>query len=285
MLGAGAAVIAAGAASGAGPDDTEAPLVIAVPGDVLEDYQRFLNGRDPSGLTDFGGPFTRRDVVEVVLLQLALKRGGMHRRLELQGLPTAARIHKEIAMGNALCSATSFWSEDVQTNAESIQLSKPLLVAGQFEAGLYALASNAHAMRATSLKDVQQLSALSNRDWVVDWRTLERLGITNLQHVSQWAAMPRMVARGRADFLLAPFQANAGMVLNVESVQLVPIPRLKVGLQGTRHFLVSKSHPQGASTLERLNKGLAQLHSAGLIHKAYVQSGFFNPLVAQWTPL
>ena len=49
---------------------------VLVPNDVAADYEAFLDGRDPQTITDFSGPFARRDVVEVVVTQQALARGG-----------------------------------------------------------------------------------------------------------------------------------------------------------------------------------------------------------------
>ncbi|MFX6036180.1 hypothetical protein ABTE74_22595, partial [Acinetobacter baumannii] len=50
----------------------EPALPALIPDDVLLDYRRFLAGRDPASVTDYGGPLSRRDVVEVVLIHQAL---------------------------------------------------------------------------------------------------------------------------------------------------------------------------------------------------------------------
>lgn len=260
-------------------------LVVTVPSDVLEDYHAFLKGRNPLELGHYGGPHTRRDVVEVILLQQALQRGGLNQRVVLEALPNAARILREIESGHAICSGTSYWREDVPADSAHFLFSDALVEAGQFEAGLYTVPGNRQAMAARTLADVRQLRALSNRSWTVDWRTLEQLGVRQLQHVAQWPGMSKMVEADRADFLLAPFQASADLSLVVGTVRLVPIPGIKVGLDGTRHFLVSRQHPRAAALLQHLNAGLASLRNKGVIRQAYVQSGFFNPRVAQWTVL
>ena len=59
------------------------PLPALIPDDVLLDYQRFLAGRDPLAIVDFGGLHARRDVIEVLLLQQALARQEGGRRLHL----------------------------------------------------------------------------------------------------------------------------------------------------------------------------------------------------------
>ena len=45
---------------------------IIVPGDVLQDYREFVAGNDVHTITQFTGKKTRRDVVELVLIQQAL---------------------------------------------------------------------------------------------------------------------------------------------------------------------------------------------------------------------
>lgn len=267
------------------PAQGGAQLGVAVPGDVLEDYRAFLNGRDPQGLDHYGGPHTRRDVVEMVLLLQALHRGGLSQPVVLEAFPTGARILREVELGRAVCSGNSYWREDVAPNSAHFFFSDALVQAGQFEAGLYTVPGNHQAMAARTLGDVRQLRALSNRSWSVDWHTLEQLGVQQLQHVAQWSGMPKMVEANRADFLLAPFQASEDLSLVVDGVRLVPIPGIKVGLNGTRHFLVSRQHPSGRALLQHLNLGLASLRQHGLIRQAYVQSGFFNPQVARWTTL
>lgn len=285
LLHAGVGAVAAIAALVALSAQGGVQLVVAVPTDVLEDYHAFLKGRNPLELDHYGGPHTRRDVVEVVLLQQALQRGGLSQPVLLEALPNVARILREIESGHAVCSSTSYWREDVAPNSAHFLFSDALVEAGQFEAGLYTVPGNRQALAARTLADVRQLRALSNRSWTVDWRTLEQLGVQQLQHVAQWPSMSKMVEADRADFLLAPFQASADLSLVVGGVRLVPIPGIKVGLNGTRHFLVSRQHPAGRVLLQHLNAGLARLRQQGLIRQAYVQSGFFNPQVAQWTAL
>jgi hypothetical protein len=125
---------------------------------------------------------------------------------------------------------------------------------------------------------------LSNKTWLVDWRNLDRLGL-RAQHVTNWELMPKMVAAGRADFLLAPFQATPDLGLQVGQVRLLPIPGIKIGMQGTRHYLISKAHPDGPRLQAALNSGLQVLRQQGVIRKAYVQSGFFNSTVRDWLRL
>jgi hypothetical protein len=262
----------------------ESVLPALIPDDVLLDYQRFLAGRDPAAVTDYGGPKSRRDVVEVVLIHQALARQDRALRLELAPMPTSQRLQAELRMGHAACSATTYWREDFP-RPDGLLFSDPVLLEGEFEAGFYTTPGNARALAARRLVDVQQLRVLSNNTWRVDWLTLQQMGITRLQHVASWNLMPRMLQQGRADLLLAPFQPTRDLAMVVDGIRLVPIPGLKVSMRGTRHFLVSATHPLGPRLRDQLNAGLAWLRQQGLVRRAYEQSGFFNAKVAGWARL
>ncbi|MFY7864530.1 MAG: hypothetical protein ACOVRJ_06785 [Roseateles sp.] len=274
--------VMAGGGSAAQAGET---LAMAAPADVLQDYELFIAGRDPLRLTDFSGSGTRRDVVELVLVQQALALGGWAEDVVFSAMPTDARLMKEIADARLMCSCTSYWLEDVRRSGGLLLASESLVEPGEFEAGLYVLPSNKRALAARTINDVRRLSAVSNRQWTVDWRTLELLGIFKREHVATWEVMPKMVAAGRVDFLLAPFQASPDLSLQVGELRLVPIPNLKIGLLGSRHFIVSAKHSRGAALLACLNLGLRQLRQSGILQKAYTESGFFNARVRAWTKL
>jgi hypothetical protein len=261
------------------------PLLPAlIPDDVLRDYRRFLADRDPSAVTDYSGPLSRRDVVEVVLLHQALARQDKALKLNMAPMPTSQRLQAELRAGHAACSATSYWRQDFP-QPDGLLFSDPVLLEGEFEVGLYTTPINARALAARDLAAVRQLRVLSNDTWRVDWSTLQALGVTQLQHVASWNLMPRMLQQGRADLLLAPFQPTPDLSMSVEGIRLVPVPGLKVAMRGTRHFLVSATHSLGPRLRDQLNAGLARLRQQGLVRRAYEQSGFFNAKVADWVRL
>lgn len=262
----------------------EPPLPALIPDDVLLDYQRFLAGRDATAVTDYGGPASRRDVVEVLLIHQALARQDRRLGLSLAPMPTSQRLQAELRIGHAACSATTYWREDFP-QPDGMLFSDAVLLEGEFEVGLYTVPGNARALAARNLADVRQLRVLSNNTWRVDWLTLEQLGIAGRQHVASWNLMPRMLQQGRADLLLAPFQSTPDLSMTVDGVRLVPVPGLKISMRGTRHYLVSATHPLGPRLLDQLNAGLAWLRQQSLVRRAYEQSGFFNVKVAGWTRL
>ena len=265
--------------------DTEAsPLTVAVPGDVLTDYELFLAGRDPLAITDYSGSHSRRDIIELVLFQQALAHGGVHQRPTFVVLPSYARILEELKSGRTAALGTPAWLSDL-TGSDDLLISSPIVKEGEFEAGFYTAPDNAKAMAASSPEKLRQLSAACTRSWKRDWETLNAIGIKDIQHVSNWKNMVHLVAEKRADFLLAPFQQTDDLHLEVDGHVLVPIPGIKAALPGSRHFAVSKRHPDAQRIYEALQSGLAALRKAGVICTAYGQCGFFNKKTHAWPRL
>ncbi|WP_430473669.1 hypothetical protein ACQ0MK_17355 [Thalassospira lucentensis] len=261
----------------------EDALRIVVADDVLEDYERFLNGRTFSKITDFGGPYSRRDVVEIVLVQQALSRGGWTGAMTLIGGGNYARMRQMISVGEADISGSSVWRRDIEEDGATMIASHPVIPVGRFEAGFYMLADNPNRLRVHSLLDIRRMRAVSNRTWKPDWHALEKLDFSDLVHVPTWQLMVQFIADDRADFLLAPFQPGSEMELVVDGVRMLPIPGFKIALAGSRHFAVNKTVSDNTDLLAVLNRGLKALEDDGIVDQAYRQSGFFHPVVRDWT--
>lgn len=281
-------IAAALAALALGPSPARAvePITILTQQDVYNDYQRFLGKRNPLTLSHFAGEGSRRDVVELVLVQQALALGGLSRPVKLvkvdNNSDSYTRYLKEILSGNATMGGNSAWQIDLKSIDDKIYISSPLIRQGEFEAGLYTSPDNKKALAARSLDDVRQLTAVVADSWKPDVATLEGLKLNQLLQTQSWDSMVGMVEKGRADVLLAPFQPTADMSLTLGEYSLVPIPNVKVGLAGSRHLFVSRSAPHGAETFDALEKGLAKLRAKGTIEQAYKESGFFNARTQTW---
>jgi len=269
----------------ANPSDSQldsSPINIGIPQDVLEDYNAFIQGRDPVNITDYSGPNSRRDVVEVILFQQALMLGGITNNITFTGVPTYRRLLTEVKEGALVGAATSAWLYDLENEKENLLISDAVIENGNFEAGLYTNAKNTKVLEANTLKKIKGLSAASNRYWTPDWRTLSHLGLSRLIHIQDWKTMVRTVYHQRADFLLAPFQQTQGMRLDVDGMTLIPIQGVKVGLEGSRHFAISRHHPKGKTIFRAFQKGLAILMKRGTLKQAYRESGFYNEKAQNW---
>ncbi|SKA91520.1 ABC-type amino acid transport substrate-binding protein [Paucidesulfovibrio gracilis DSM 16080] len=274
------------AASGFGRDQAPTGGVadqirMVVPEDVLKDYQRFLQGRNPLEIKRFSGPHSRRDVVEVVLTQQALALGGLHATVQFVAVPTYARLLAELERGDVLLSGNTVWRTDLEQNNTTMLASDPLIPEGRFEAGLYVDSKNILALEARTTSDLRQLRGVSSRDWTPDWAAMTAL-CHDVLDVNDWEDMLRVLDRGRADVTLAPFPATTDLSLTIGELRLVPIPGIKTTLPGSRHLPVSAVHERGQEALHALNRGIRLLRDQGTLERAYQESGFYNAAVRHW---
>ncbi len=254
--------------------------VVLVPEDVLEDYQRFVAGREVDIIEDYSGPDARRDVVEVVFLLQALHLGGYLQDITLRSSPDYAHTFRELVSGRAAMSGTTVWKADVERFGSKIAISQALIDNGQFRVGVYTCQSDLQEV--SHYQELTRLRVISNRQWSVDWNTLKQLGFSRMETVDDWPAIVRMLCLGRADITLAPFPSGADLKIQVGQYQLMPIQQVRVELKGSRHFPVSRVAPQAGRLKRSLEKGLVILQKQGRIAKAYQDAGFYNDKVANW---
>lgn len=261
-----------------------APVTILVPPDVWADYQTLVDGRDPLEITDFSGPGSRRDVVEVILMQQALDRSGADFELRFETEADYSKTLEALVDGRAIASATSAWRSDLSERWEDLYITTAVIEHGQFEAGFYTPVDNIDALEASTDSELRRLKGVSSRNWVIDWQTLNAFG-ARVSHADTWGDMVSSVLNGQQDYLLAPFQQTEGLALTLNEGTLVPIPGVKIGLTGSRHFAISRSHPDGSYFNASLHLGLMRLKKAGVVIQAYEDAGFINREVKDWRPV
>jgi hypothetical protein len=262
--------------------NASATIVAAVNEDIIVDYQLFVGERDPLLIDYFGGPGARRDVIEIVLLQQALDLGGFKGKVTLRPENSYLRILKLVHDGQVALAGALMWRRDILPYSTHLFKTKALVKDGEFIAGLYTRPDNQFALQANTPEKVRRLSAASNYHWGADLATLADLGISKIQFSTYWVQIVRMVMAKRADFTLAPFQVNPEMKVIVGNSELVPIPGVKVALPGSRHWAVSKHHPQGEAIFTALVRGIELLEQQNIIQRAYEECGFFHPQVKNW---
>lgn len=97
--------------------------------------------------------------------------------------------------------------------------------------------------------------------------------------------MVDMVGRHRVDFLLAPFQVSDDLSFTTRGFQFYPIPKVKIGLTGSRHFILSRQFPESEKLAQALNQGIAILRQKGTIERALIECGFINTKVSSWSKI
>jgi hypothetical protein len=157
-----------------------------------------------------------------------------------------------------------------------------LVLDGEFEAGLYTLPDHPAQHQAIERPSLSHWTALCNRNWSADWAALQRLSLKEVQHVSSWPVMVRMLAARRADLVLAPFSSKPDLAIHAEGVTLLPIPGIKVALPGSRHFVMAAQHAMFSAFRDSLDAGIAARRADGRLRRAYEDSGFFSARARKW---
>ena len=266
-------------------EESEKAWRVVLARDVHADYQRFIKGRDPLTLKSFDGPYSRRDVVEVVLLQQALQRGGATRPLRFLLTDSESRTLKVLIGGDADISGASSWKIDIALNAGTLRASHAVIREGEFMAGLY-FPEQHPALHTLTKKpqDIRRYTAVCAESWKPDIATLKKLGSPILL-TDNWESMLGMLKKQRGDYLLAPFQPTADFRLAAGGIVLKPVPGLKVGLSGSRHFVIARKTKDAATLEQALNRGLHILEKEGVLRRAYRESGFEHADLQQWRTL
>jgi hypothetical protein len=260
----------------------EDTIVIAVNDDIPQDYYRFLHGRNPIDIQNYSGEGARRDIIELVLLMQALHIGGFTRPVELRIEPSYLRILRGIADGRFISSGALMWKTDIDMLPEAFFTSRPVVKDGEFIVGIYTTLKNQKALSSLTPDAITELNVVTNPQWKSDVQTLKELGFKRITYSPNWVNMTRMIEAGRADITLAPFQMTNNMAIAVGDVSLYPLKGVKVAISGTRHWPISRRHPQGEVFFQALERGITQLEAKGIIQKAYRECGFFHPEIAQW---
>jgi len=250
-------------------------VLIYIRDDVYVDYQQFVAGKDVSSIDNFSGSNIRRDVVDMIIAQQALKLGGFNHSFSYAPGKVNFRNTKMLQNGKLLISFDSYWLQDAMPLANTVYISDEVIRNGEYVAGVYTSPKNAKTLSIDELSDLEELTAVSTPQWRTDWQTLQQLPLRKLIREDSWLSMVRMVDIEWIDFVLMPFNSTPDQSFIMDKVHLVPVKDIGVILKDSRHFVISKAHPKGEEAYIAMNKGIKILRSRGAIVKAYTQAGFF----------
>lgn len=250
-------------------------ILIYIRDDVYKDYIAFVGKRDVLTIDSFLGSNIRRDVVDMVIAQQALKLGGFEPNFKYASGKVNFRNTKMLQNGKLLISFDSYWLADAETMSDNLFISDAVIRNGEYIAGIYTHPENTEVLNIKSIEDFSELSAVSTPKWRTDWQTLEALNLKELVREDEWLSMARMVNLQWIDFLLMPFHSSDDQSFTMNKVHLVPVPDIGLILKDSRHFVISKNHPSGNAAYVAINRGLEKLRVQGKIRNAYLQAGFF----------
>ncbi len=251
-------------------------ILIYIRDDVYEDYVKFVNNRDVLAIDNFIGSSVRRDVVDMVIAQQALKLGGFDHHFKYAAGKVNFRNTKMLQNGKLLISFDSYWLRDAQTMRDDLYISEPVIRKGEYIAGIYTSPNNKATLAIKTLADLSRFTAVSTPKWRTDWQTLKALPLKELIREDEWLSMARMVNMQWIDILLMPFNATTDQSFIMEKIHLVPVKNIGIMLDDSRHFVISNKHPYGSAAFKAINIGLNKLRQKKYIVKAYTQAGFFK---------
>lgn len=226
-----------------------------------------------------------RIVAEMVIIARALHLGGMDATLKFLSVPNSRRETYEVAQGNAvICSQQfnkgTFTTEEYENAA---YMSSPITRFGEFRKGFYCLEDNTDLLKAKTLSDIRKTGpGIIGTHWKNDAEVLGAMGITNIVRAPTFKCMVMMLKAGRAQWIPLAFSGEEDLSHTHFGVRLVPVPGLSFSLLESRHFMVSKNHPNGKKVFSALESGLKQLRDEGFIRKILTQACFFNKRTTRW---
>jgi hypothetical protein len=261
----------------------KAKIIATVDTHIYAYSQEILRNKTPQNITNFSGQNSQREVVEFILVQKALALGGLDLQFTFVTGNYDARNIKLLQQGKLLISFDTIWLSYASTLQDDVYISDPVIRKGEYLAAIYIAKHSKKDIEITKIEDLKKFSIVSSKYWPVDWKTISELKPKNIVHKNDWLTMAKLVSLGWIDLLISPFTPNPPYELEGKNYKLVAIDGIKVALNDSRHFVISKKHPYGEQAFVALQKGLKILRRQGVIEKAYQQSGFFNQQVENWT--
>lgn len=245
---------------------------------------QFLAGKTGKEPFSYASPLVDTDtVLGAIIAYRALALGGLNPEFSFLSVPNSGREREILKAGEAVMGGGLQWDYWFTKLEDSVYQSTVVVENGQTEKGLYASADNVQNFKVKTVKDLGVISVVSTKNWVIDWATVEKLGFKSALDAQTRTSMFKMVSTGRADVTLQGFSNEGDLGIEDSGIKLVPIRGIKVALNGTRSFMVSKAHPDGKKVFSALEAGLAIMKKTKEIDRALQESGFLNTKVKDWT--
>ena len=251
-----------------------AEIQIPIRDDVLANYAKFVKDRDVYGIRDFRSEFIRRDVVDMVIAQQALKLGGFDETFRYWPDRANFRNARLLQKGELLLSFDSYWLEDAKAMEADVYISSPVIRNGEYHAGIFASPEHPSIFSLKSLSDFQDYTGVSTPIWRTDWQTLSDLPLKSLVREDEWVSQANLVSRMLVDFMMMPFSSDGKDTYQLETIRLRSVPNVALLLKDSRHFVISRHHPLGKAAYDAIESGLKQLRSEKRIVSAYKYAGF-----------
>ncbi|MDE1462446.1 hypothetical protein [Spartinivicinus poritis] len=253
---------------------------IAAPGYVYENFQHWNTTVPCKMLKTYDSEYANRATVDLMLICRALYESGLKFNFQLTLYPNYSRVLAEVKRGRENIAAETIWKNEIDESV--LYKTEPIIPIGGFIKGVYVKAGNNRLANVKSLDELKKFKGVMIKNWVIDWNTMESFGLNTLYETNGLESMYKLINNNRADFTLFEFSQTQHKVQKLKDINLVPVKGIKVKLLGERSFVVSKKSKNADNIYEHLNKGIAILRKNKEIERAYLESKFINPDVADW---
>ncbi|NDV23486.1 hypothetical protein [Desulfovibrio sp. JC022] len=226
-----------------------------------------------------------RCIASLMILKNALKLGGINAQLNFLETPNVRREEDEIVKGYAVISSHLFSKStiDQPKYKDKIYVSDPVIKDGEFEKGIFCLPGNHKIRNVRTIEELRKAGKpLIGIHWTNECEILNELGIKKIEKGPTTDSLFRMIKAGRADWIPFGFHNSKDLSVKRSGITLVPVKGLKFTLNESRHFLVSKDHPDGEKIFKALQEGIKQMRSKGLIKKLLTQGGYYCKTTRDW---
>lgn len=224
----------------------------------------------------------RRVLSDFYIMQRAIAiTGDKNDLVFFPGTNSYSAYMQNIRSGESLSNGDTQFVTHESEFKDNFFITQPVLKAGQFHVGLYAYKDNLRAL-SSGASDLHKLSAISNPEWTFDWQELSSIGLRHLRSSRNWQEIFESVRRMESDFTLQAFSRRNDLSFQYKGEIFLPIKGLKLQFKQSRHYLISKKHPQGKVFYNRLENGLSVMRKTGEIDRIYQETGVFNFRVRDW---
>ncbi len=284
-------LILATSAPAASPPD----VPVAAIGSTLRQYRHLVTHRelDLDNLQQLScshGQYLSRGVLDMIILQKALEAGGWPGKIHFTQLPNGERMRYEIAAGKVMCSATVMWDSHFDSTTRK---SEPTIAKGGYTKGIYLARDVMRRNRINNPEDLVRVGAVgcTVRSWKVDIAALEKLTSRPLRLIPRKDLLFRLLAFSDKPIYYSLLEFSGRDDLSIsetlagQEIIYLPLPGVKVALDGSMHYMVSRKFPGSQTFFKALNTGLDRLKKEGLIRRLYTLGGIYNTRVTDWQTL
>ena len=248
---------------------------------IEENYYKLLEGKKCQELDKFDSSYALdRKVIELIFICQAFHLVQGDYQLQFVKSGNYQRSLVNAANGTVHMTSETLWQRDIDKSA--FYISDEIIRSGEFEQGFYVHPDNEKILQIKSPLALKEFKAVGQKNWVLDWDILTSLELKFLYSTSRLNNKYNMVGHGRVDFMLWTFSKEPDMSQTVDGIRLIPIPGIKVGMNDSRHFVISKKAEGSKQVYAALQEGIKLLRAQGTITKGFKESGFFHPKATDW---